>query len=105
MGPLTTAAMSASRNMPTCDSASLRILEPRELELGQCRNRTRCQHDAVHQMIRQLGAQLLLRQIVRVQPSIHEFFGGFPDRVMASQKHDATPLERRDRVVMRRECT
>jgi hypothetical protein len=68
---------------------SLRVMEPGLLKLGNGAGYTGRQHDALDQMIGQLGCNRLVRQPVRVDTYLKQLRGVFPDRVVAGHEHHA----------------
>lgn len=59
------------------------------LQFRQRADRARCQDNARQKVVRELGRELLVRELVRVGTGLDQGAGLFPDRIVARQKEDA----------------
>src|ERR1700756_5009942 len=83
--------------------SSRRIVKADLLQFWNRRNDAGGQHDAVDEMVGELGRHRLVRGVIRIFARSDEFCSDLPDRVMASQEDDAACLQRRNGIALRPE--
>ena len=78
-------------------------MEAGQLQLGDRRDDPGREHDAVDEMVGELGGDRLMREPIGVHALCQQLSRDFPDRVVAGHEHDATTLQHRDCVAGRPE--
>src|SRR6202012_1207341 len=77
-----------------------RILKSNPLQLRHTANGTRGQHDSRNQMVRQVGSDDVNGRVIRIGAGAMKLCGLLPYRVVARHEEDASPLQRKNGVIL-----